>query len=256
MPDVNARLIAPAFAPYASELAVFWPQRASATWIAEYNAALQKDPETSPRHQLRADESAYKALAYEQKIFAEHEIPTRANDVHDLMNALVWARFPETKRTLNQRHVEDGATPSGNRRSRLRDGLTLFDEVGIVIFGDTDGALAELHRAHAWSELFHTHRERWRTELTVIVVGHGLLESIAEHEHPGLTGKVLWMGEKIPSAQMDAAIAAQVLSADHAFVDRLRPLPISGIPGWNAGNATPTFYENAAVFRPLSKITK
>src|SRR5690349_19055123 len=39
---------------------------------------------------------------YEVRIVERGEIPTRPSNVHDLLNALIWAAFPETKLALTR----------------------------------------------------------------------------------------------------------------------------------------------------------
>src|SRR5438874_9678511 len=46
-------------------------------------------------------------LHYEQRIAARGEIATRAGNWHDLLNALVWLRFPQLKQVLNARQVAE-----------------------------------------------------------------------------------------------------------------------------------------------------
>ncbi len=41
---------------------------------------------------------------YEPRCYLKGEVPTRADNWHDLLNALVWLTFPKTKAVLNARH--------------------------------------------------------------------------------------------------------------------------------------------------------
>jgi hypothetical protein len=77
--------------------------------------------------------------SYDERI-ATGVVPTRPGSWHDLMNALVWAAFPRTKRALHARQREvvardlDGAGPGEARaRSREGDALALFDEGGAAL---------------------------------------------------------------------------------------------------------------------------
>lgn len=65
-------------------------------------------------------------------------VPSRRRNLHDLMNALVWSRFPLAKRALCRRQVavavERGA-PTNRLRTRAQDRLAMIDEGGIFVVG-------------------------------------------------------------------------------------------------------------------------
>lgn len=239
----------PAFSLYRSTLDAAYPRLGDARWIERYNAAAP------PHVQLIADETERGAMAYEQCIHVHAKIPTRLGVLHDLMNAAVWQQFPFTKRALNARHIAEGEDEiAPNRRSALRDGLTLFDESGLIIVGES-GDLPAAHSAHDWHTLFVAQREAWQ-RLQVIVFGHGLLESLASRAHPGLAGKTLWLREAIPAAQIDAFLSEIVKKTGEDFKSHLRPLPVCGVPGWDPRNLAPDFYTDARIFRAVPTIRK
>jgi hypothetical protein len=66
-------------------------------------------------------------------------VPTRANNLHDLLNALVWARFPRAKQALCARHIVLASarerTPAGQQRlrSREQDAAAMLDEGGMLL---------------------------------------------------------------------------------------------------------------------------
>lgn len=69
-------------------------------------------------------------------------VPTRAENLHDFLNALTWARFPRAKAALCQRHY-DLALARGSKTNRLRtpaqDRLSMVDEGGVwTVEGDAD----------------------------------------------------------------------------------------------------------------------
>jgi hypothetical protein len=79
---------------------------------------------------------------YEARIALSGFIPTRAH-VHDLMNALVWATFPRSKRALARRQyralvaqVGERPTKLPNARTRERDVLAMIDEGGLVVMAE------------------------------------------------------------------------------------------------------------------------
>ncbi len=55
-------------------------------------------------------------LAYEQRIFGRGEVITRPGNWHDLFNALVWMRFPRTKRALAELHAAGLSAPGADGR--------------------------------------------------------------------------------------------------------------------------------------------
>ncbi len=73
---------------------------------------------------------------YEYSILEKREIPTRAANLHDFFNAIVWFNFPKAKYHLHRRAYEVQTAWSaefpGQGRCPLADRLTCFDEGGIV----------------------------------------------------------------------------------------------------------------------------
>src|SRR5262249_53007513 len=83
-----------------------------------------------PRRRRRGPLDA-KAL-YDARITVDRCVPTRLRSWHDLLNALVWASFPESKRALHarqlaalERRIAPGATRLPPTRSREHDALAL-----------------------------------------------------------------------------------------------------------------------------------
>ena len=63
-------------------------------------------------------------------------VPTREGNVHDLMNALTWARFPAAKQALCRRQMavaQDRGRDTNRLRSKLQDRLAMLDEGGILV---------------------------------------------------------------------------------------------------------------------------
>lgn len=83
---------------------------------------------------------------YEVRIVERGEIATRPQNVHDLLNALIWAAFPETKLALTralaaiQRDRAKGRVTLPNARTPEHDRLAMFDE----------GALLRVEGAGTW----------------------------------------------------------------------------------------------------------
>ena len=170
-------------------------------------------------------------------LFETGEVHTRADNTHDLFNALVWLAFPKTKARINAMHARE-IPKEGGKRGRLRDMLTIFDEGGaIAVCGEEVAALV---RGARWKELF---LERHR-DLRLVVLGHAVLEQ-ALAPYPGITCKVVFAD---PAADLDAYCAEWLATYPRSPRD-LPALPIMGDPGWYPGNGVPAFYEDSRVFR-------
>ncbi len=200
-------------------------------------------------------------LHYEQRV-AAGRIATRADNWHDLFNALAWLRHPRIKHALNRRQVAEIARVGPRERSRAQCALTHFDEGGVIVLC-ADAGLLDRWDAHDWPALFDPTRAVWGTRIGVVVFGHAILEHALQ---PGqlLVGKAiaceaeatlvdaLEHADTAAWSQVDARVAA-LIDGGVALVDpqELRPLPLSGIPGWHARAGDPEFLAQAPCFRPL-----
>ena len=71
---------------------------------------------------------------YDERIVRDGIVPTREENLHDLMNALVWAAFPRSKRALHARQLDlvtNAADPG--RRSAEHDTIAMLDEGGVLL---------------------------------------------------------------------------------------------------------------------------
>jgi hypothetical protein len=203
-------------------------------------------------------------LHYENRIAELGRIATREQNWHDLLNAMIWLRHSALKRALNQRQVQEIACVGAKQRSRAQCALTHFDEGGVIVVLD-DPALMAIWDAHDWLGLFWQNRAAWGKHIQVIVFGHALLEHALS---PGLLllGKALAVVVDAENcsglrttdlARIDTDIAAAAVArgieSGELLCDpqELRPLPLSGIPGWHAENNRADFYRDAPCFRPL-----
>lgn len=188
------------------------------------------------------------ARAYETRILHTGEVPTRADTWHDVLNALVWLRFPRFKSALNMAHGDAIETETETQRGRRRDAMTVLDESGVWVIS-RNPELPALLVERAWHGLFFERRQAVDSDMHFVVVGHALLEK-ALTPYPAMTGKCLML-----AAQMldpDAVEPAAARALDRIDTPRqLAPLPIQGIPGWDAGNGHADYYDNADIFRPL-----
>jgi hypothetical protein len=213
---------------------------------------------------LRFVEAGVEALAgqhYELRIAQSGEIATRAN-WHDLFNALAWTAFPATKAAISETHariIESGGEEELKRRSVARDVLTLFDENGAIVVSESHELLEDL-RGFRWKRLFGERRAECAEKLRVYLFGHAIMEKMLD-PHIGVTAKCLlfeaprgWLEShdaRVQVRELDARAAEYLLDPTHLVSTRsLQPLPVLGIPGWDARNQDHAFYDNKDYFRP------
>ena len=239
-PAVFARAPLVQWAEYGDLLHGPWPD------IAALNFRI--GAAQAPRFVAQTPELLADALHYEQRIFARGQIATRELNWHDLLNALVWLRFPRLKQAMNARQVAEIGKVGPKQRSRAQCALTHFDEAGIVVLL-RDPSLLALWDAHDWHGLFWREREAWEDgRVEAIVFGHALLEHALRPEQL-LVGKALIATQ---SGNVENAVAQSVRSGEWLNdPQELRPLPLSGIPGWHDENVEESFYRDAPCFRPL-----
>ncbi len=90
---------------------------------------------------LAADGTIDPASLYEVRIADRGEVPTRPHNLHDLLNAVVWAAFPQSKLALTRRLAEiqraraTGRATLPSARSREHDRLAMIDEGAVLYVG-------------------------------------------------------------------------------------------------------------------------
>lgn len=197
------------------------------------------------------------ARDYETHILQTGQVPTRADTWHDVLNALVWLRFSRFKAALNAAHGEAIGLETDATRGRRRDALTVLDESGLWVIS-RDPALSGLLTERAWQPLFWDARSRVETGMRFVMVGHALLEKILA-PYPSMTGKCLMLVDENNSRENDSADTLDPDRAESQAVStlttigmprQLAPLPVQGIPGWDAANACAAYYANQEIFRP------
>lgn len=229
------------------------------------NARLQGlDITVQSGHGLRFVAQEAGRLAFEQqyepRCYLTGEVQTRADNWHDLLNALVWLTFPQAKAAINARHyhalTQSVATHAG--RGALRDTATLLDESGVIV-AYADAELAALLRDFRWHELFWQRRARVSSHMGFYLFGHGLFEK-ARHPYIGMTGQGMLLAVEPdffgwPAAQqrvyLDRKLADYLQDPAHCRSTReLTPVPLLGVPGWSPDNESEAYYANTAYFRP------
>ena len=185
------------------------------------------------------------AEPYEAFIARTATVPTR-DKLHDLFNGLVWLRFPQIKRRLNELQAEQiakiGVQPT---RGAVRDALTLFDENAAL--WQAPAVLVDALRRRDWHTLFVTQRAAWG-QSQLVLFGHALMDKLTEPRKP-MTAHV-WVVSDVLDTQ---AIALQTLRPDRLAAKSHLPLPVLGVPGWWPANEDAGFYADPNVFRPAQQ---
>jgi hypothetical protein len=240
----------PAFAPYQSLIAALKLAHAMPSLDALNTQAAAFDTRNASGLPIRffTPDGHLSARNYETHILQTGQVPTRADTWHDVLNALVWLRFPRFKAALNAAHGVAIAAETASTRGRRRDALTVLDESGVWVIS-RDPALPELLANRAWHELFWEARPQLETGMRFVMVGHALLEK-ALAPFPTMTGKCLMLISD--TLDPDTAEAQAVTQLGMIETPRqLAPLPVQGIPGWDAANSNAAYYANPSVFRPF-----
>jgi len=239
----------PAFAPYRDLIDALTLVRGRPA-LEALNALAAAHGTTQARGlplRFFAPDGRLSARDYETHILHTGQVPTRPDTWHDVLNALVWLRFPRFKAALNAAHGEAIPQEPDSRRGRRRDALTMLDESGVWVIS-RDPALPELLGGRAWHALFREARPRVEADMRFVVVGHALLEK-ALAPYPSMTGKCLVLisdGLDLDAADAQAATALAAIDTPR----QLAPLPVQGIPGWDAANVSDAYYANLEIFRP------
>ncbi len=188
-------------------------------------------------------------LHYEARIAQQGAIATRMANWHDLFNAMVWCRWPAVKQAINARQYGHIGEMGPKIRNRAQYALTQFDEAGVIV-RLRRRELLPLWDAHDWPALFYQHATAWQCGDIAIaaVIGHALMEHALS---PGtfMVGKAIVVQDE--DAEAAVQIASEAIASGQCLQDplELRPLPLSGIPGWHAGQSE-AFYRSAACFQP------
>ncbi|MGE6796416.1 DUF3025 domain-containing protein [Psychrobacter okhotskensis] len=238
------------------------------------NHLEQPLPHTKPAHdhksqtlQFVSQNALPEGEVYEHFIGTTGNIPTRDN-LHDLFNGSIWLTFPKTKAMLNYYHMLEIAKQGiSERRGRVRDTITVFDENGAVLV-TADPNIGEALVDFDWQASLVKPRAKWdnptqpdnSAQAAVYIFGHALLEQLVHPRKPlcahsivihvaqefftlSLAERMSYLDDKV-AKYMDT-----LLSNDDVKPRQLAPLPILGVPHFWAKNADTGFYEDSYVFR-------
>lgn len=156
---------------------------------------------------------------YDARIVLAGRIPTRDRSWHDLLNALVWATFPDAKLALHQRQHraiqsqlrEDNHLPG--RRTREQDAIAMLDEGGVVILRAATVSIAEA-TADDLSALID------RGDVRAAVFGHAIYERCVQEPHGSVRAQAFVAPDACDTRDLhasrraiDAALAALLRAA-------------------------------------------
>lgn len=218
--------------PQLAALNAAWPQPGEAERFVAQTAALLAD-----------------GLHYEQRIAERGLIATRERNWHDLLNALIWLRWPAVKQAMNRRQMQAIARHGSKQRDRAQCALTHFDEAGVLVLL-RDPARLTAWDEHDWPALF---ADLDPAAGALVVVGHALLEHALEPDRL-LVGKALVALADDPASELPVRMdrLAESIAAGSLLNDpqELRPLPLMGWPGWYPGAGREDFLRSAPCFQP------
>ena len=263
--SARERLRAPIFAPLQDAIARLPCDR----WPDHRDLSAAAEPVTTSRGKrvrfvAPRDHTDRERRYYELHIAETGEVETRAENWHDLFNALAWLAFPKAKAAINAQHaaiLEERGEEEAKRRSPERDALTLFDEGGVIVASSSPGLL-KLIVDFEWKELFWNRRAELEAKLRFLTFGHALYEKALD-PYIGIVAKTVFVpvGElffMLPETsrveQADALLAAHFASRPRfASPKAMAPMPVLGVPGWHPGTQSESFYDDPVHFRPKAR---
>lgn len=210
--------------------------------------------------QIRFVPTPEDGLGYEQRIWENGQVATRPDNWHDFFNALVWLRFPASKRAINTCHRQATLPDDevlGKVRGMVRDALTHFDECGIVVLS-SQPELLDLLRNFQWKTLFVERRTEVLRDMRFVVFGHASYEQLLK-PFRGVTAKAVlyeidndWLAlpAEAQLVAVDQRLAADLSSGRYTRPRDFQPLPLLGIPGMTPENEMPAYYDDTWQFRP------
>jgi hypothetical protein len=255
------RLRSPIYAPLHAAIARLpgerWPTHEELTAAAQdvttgRGMALRFVPPGEPGNRERG--------GYETRIARTGEVETRAQNWHDLFNALAWIAYPGAKAQINAQHVallERGGAQEAIHRGPERDALTLFDEGGVIV-ASSSPALLRLVVDFEWKELFWNRRPELAQRMAFFAFGHACFEQALE-PYIGMVAKTVFvpvdelffmLPQEAQAARADALVAAHFAdSARFRSPKAMAPMPVLGVPGWHPDTGRESYYDDAAHFR-------
>lgn len=162
---------------------------------------------------------------YDARIHLAGWVPTRHQNWHDFLNALVWATFPAAKQAFHARQhaavaarIAEGARVLPGTRSREMDGLAILDEGGMLLLVEQPFVL----QVAEWIDQKNLNEIRSLIasgRASALLFGHALYETLL-----GTNPTATWaMVTLLPCpADLPTKIEERVWLADTLLVERLR----------------------------------
>lgn len=178
--------------------------------------------ESAPKSRRRG--ALDRAALYDARITLRREVPTRPGNLHDFMNALVWASFPRAKMAIHERQhaliesrIEDERLPA--ERTPEQDTLAMMDEGGIAIVTDRAELVERSTQARNGAGLAAQVAEG---RARAAVFGHALFEHLAKRDPLKIWGRAIILrvpdrASGLAQADIDGLLAAAIAErqADH-----------------------------------------
>lgn len=161
---------------------------------------------------------------YDARIVTQREVPTRPGNLHDFMNALVWASFPRAKMAIHERqHALIESRIEGERlpaqRTPEQDTLAMMDEGGIALL-TADVSLVEGATQRRDGEALA--RLVAAGQACAAVFGHALFEHLARKDPTKIWGRAMILPvsaltSPVHEAEVDVRLADAIALrlADH-----------------------------------------
>ena len=227
--------------------ALNWPEPAdlNALWHPPMNA--QGLP-----YQFKDQNALLDGKHYELRIAETGSIATRRHNWHDLFNAFVWQNTPKIKMALNRQQVVEIALVGTRERTRCQAAMTHFDEAGAVLRLD-DAVMQAAWDEHDWPRFFRLWPQAAaRGAVQLWLFGHSIYEH-ALNPDIALVAKAIVIQDRhmLTTEDMDGLVSGWINQrACLQDPQGLRPIPLSGIPGWHPWHDQADFFQRVPCFRP------
>lgn len=192
---------------------------------------------------------------YEPRVYLKCELQTRSQNWHDFFNAIIWLKFPKTKKVLNDLHfIQAKQRKKGSNRSTIENRITQFDECGAIVITN-DKKLLDLIKNHKWEELFLKNRKEFEENLKCVIFGHAIFEK-ALNPYIGMTCHCLLIEsnellvdiKNDDFSRIDQKIADLWKNKISRSPVKFNAFPVLGIPDyWPVQDSL--FYKNTKYFR-------
>ena len=216
-----------------------WPSVSAIDRALSARAAVRFE-EQAPKSRRQKRSTLAPARLYDARIYLEGVVPTRAQNWHDLLNALVWNAFPKSKAALHARQyaaivarIAPGAKTLPPTRTRELDGLALVDEGGLVLLAEPDVS-ETMTRALESGDAQPIHEAIRQKRAEALIFGHAVYEHLVRAA-PAVraTTHLVALPGRLPESTEervrvgDAALARALTEGAFSDPARARSLPVT-----------------------------